>query len=171
MRKLRIALVAAAVLLALAQLVPVERTNPPVRAEVRAPPAVMAALRKSCWDCHSNETVWGWHTRIAPISWLVARDVAEGREHLNFSEWDALDARRLGKLARELPEEVLEGEMPMPVYLLAHPEARPTEAERAAIVGWGRTLGGGAAPPEGARDEGGEAHGRRDHEERGEHRR
>lgn len=139
-KKLRIALVAAVAVLALAQLVPVDRTNPPVESEVLAPPEVLAALRKSCWDCHSNETVWGWHTRIAPISWLVAHDVEEGREHLNFSRWSALGAEKLAKLAKKLPEEVEEGEMPMPIYLLAHPGAKPSEAEKAAIVGWGRGL-------------------------------
>jgi hypothetical protein len=144
-KKLRLALVAAVAALALAQAVPVERTNPPVESEVQAPPAVKAALRKSCWDCHSNETVWGWHTKIAPISWLVAHDVNEGREHLNFSRWNAVDGERRLKLARKLPEEVGEGEMPMPIYLLAHPDAKPTDAERAAIVAWGRTLGSVAA--------------------------
>lgn len=145
-KKLRIALVAAVAALALAQAVPVERTNPPVTAEVPAPPAVLAALKKSCWDCHSNETVWGWHTRIAPISWLAAHDVNEGREHLNFSRWDAMDAKRLEKLARKLPEEVEEGEMPTTLYVLAHPGAKPSDAERAAMAAWGR----GLASPVGA---------------------
>jgi hypothetical protein len=145
-KKLRIALVAVLAAFALAQAVPVERTNPPVVSEVQAPPAVLAALKKSCWDCHSNETVWGWHTKIAPISWLVAHDVNEGREHLNFSTWNAIGAEKLAKLAKKLPQEVEEGEMPMAIYLLAHPSAKPTEDEKAAIIGWGRSLGGGARP-------------------------
>lgn len=142
----RVALVVA-VALAAAQLVPVDRTNPPVESEVPAPPDVMAALRKSCWDCHSNETVWGWYTRVAPMSWLVAHDVKEGREHLNFSRWDAMDASRLAKLARELPEEVEEGEMPTTLYVLAHPGAKPSAAERAAMVAWGRGLASPAGAP------------------------
>jgi hypothetical protein len=146
-KKLRIALVAALAALALAQAVPVERTNPPVLSEVRAPPAVLAALKKSCWDCHSNETVWGWHTKIAPISWLVAHDVNEGREELNFSRWNAIGGEKLAKLAKKLPEEVEEGEMPPSLYVLAHPSAKPSDAERAAIIGWGRTLGTEAAAP------------------------
>jgi hypothetical protein len=143
----RIALVVVVAALAAAQLVPVERTNPPVESQVLAPPAVMAALKKSCWDCHSNETVWGWHTRIAPISWLAAHDVNEGREHLNFSRWDAMGAKRLEKLARELPVEVEEGEMPTALYVLAHPDARPSDADRAALVGWGRSLASAVAAP------------------------
>jgi hypothetical protein len=71
-------LVATAVFLAAIQLVPVARTNPPVEAVVAAPPEVKVLLRRACYDCHSNETVWGWHTYIAPISWLVAHDVSRG---------------------------------------------------------------------------------------------
>lgn len=144
-------LVVAALLFALIQLVPVKRTNPPVESEVGAPPEVKAILRKACWDCHSNETVWGWHTYVAPISWLTVHDVNEGREELNFSRWSALDAKRLAKIAKELPEEVGEGEMPPFLYFLAHPSAKPTDAERAALVAWGRSLGGGAPAGEGER--------------------
>jgi hypothetical protein len=145
MKKARLALVAALAALALAQAVPVKRTNPPVESAVDAPPAVLAALKKSCWDCHSNETVWGWHTKIAPISWLIASDVNEGREELNFSRWDAVDAKRRAELAKKIPEEVGEGDMPPLLYALAHPSAKPTDAEKAAITAWARTLG--AAPP------------------------
>ncbi len=67
------------------QLVPVDRTNPPVETEVPATVEVRSILRRACYDCHSNETVWPWYTRIAPISLLVARDVHEGREALNLS--------------------------------------------------------------------------------------
>ncbi len=141
MTKLRLALVLVVAALALAQAVPVDRTNPPVESTVSAPPEVAAALRKACFDCHSHETVWGWHTRIAPASWLVAHDVSEGREELNFSRWSALDAGRLQKLAKKIPEEVRDGDMPPFLYGLAHPEAKLTDAERKAIVDWAATLG------------------------------
>ncbi len=70
------------------QLVPVDRTNPPVETEVPATVEVRSILRRACYDCHSNETVWPWYSRIAPISWLVARDVREGREKVNLSTWN-----------------------------------------------------------------------------------
>src|SRR5512138_1767000 len=146
MKKVRLALVVLVAAVALAQAVPVNRANPPVEAVVDAPPAVLAALKKSCWDCHSNETVWGWHTKIAPISWLVASDVNEGREELNFSRWNAVDAKRRAELAKKIPEEVGEGDMPPLLYGLAHPSAKPTDAEKAAVVAWGRTLGTATAP-------------------------
>jgi len=156
-------LAAAVALFAAVQLVPVHRTNPPVEAEVDAPPEVKAILKKACWDCHSHETVWGWHTHVAPISWLAVHDVNEGREELNFSRWNAIDAKRLARIAKKLPEEVGEGDMPPPSYLLVHPSARPTGAERAALVAWGRSLAG---PPGGpgaeAEDGAGDRHGDRE---------
>ena len=70
------------VLLAI-QLVPVQRSNPPVEAEVPAPENVRTILRRACYDCHSNETVWPWYSRIAPVSFLVASDVHEARAKMN----------------------------------------------------------------------------------------
>ena len=142
-------LVASLALLAIlgaAQLVPVDRSNPAVESDVAAPAEVKAILRRACYDCHSHETVYGWHTRIAPVSWLVAHDVEEGREKMNLSRWSTLDAKRLAKLREELPEEVAEGEMPPWSYRLAHPEARLSGADRAALEAWGRSLGGGETP-------------------------
>jgi len=60
--------------------------------------------RRACFDCHSNETVWPWYSSIAPVSWLVQRDVDEGREKLNFSDWKGAGGER-GKRAEEIAEE------------------------------------------------------------------
>ena len=135
----RVLLVAVALLLAM-QLVPVARTGRP-GAVVRldAPAQVAEALRLACYDCHSQATVWPWYSRIAPVSWLVAHDVVEGREHLDFSTWDALGPRRKAKLLGEIAKDVEEGEMPPVLYRLAHPEARLDEATRHAMVTWARS--------------------------------
>jgi hypothetical protein len=101
----RIAL-ALLVLLLLIQLWPVERTNPPVSAPLEADPEVVAVLRAACYDCHSNETVWPWYSRVAPLSWQVAHHVEEGREELNFSEWGSYTA----ETRREFAEERLDGD-------------------------------------------------------------
>ena len=87
MKKLltRFALVLLVLLLA-AQLVPVERTNPPVKSEILAPTDVQAVLERSCFYCHSNRTRWPWYSRVAPASWFVARHVREAREDLNLTE-------------------------------------------------------------------------------------
>lgn len=123
-----IGVVAVVGLVLLIQLVPYGRdhSNPPVTHEAPwSSPQVRQIAARACYDCHSNETVWPWYSNIAPISWLLTRDVQEGRQHLNFSEW--------GRPIRE-PEEmssvVLEGEMPPIYYLPMHPSASLTGAEK-----------------------------------------
>ena len=117
------------------QFVPVERDNPPVTAGIAAtntPPEVLAILRRSCFDCHSNESVWPWYAYVAPVSWLVARDVEEGRAELNFSTWGEYDAVERASKASTAIEEIEEGKMPLPKYLRMHSEARlsPEDIDR-----------------------------------------
>jgi Haem-binding domain len=126
-----------AILLVAIQLVPVGRVNPPVVATVDAPPAVMAVLRRACFDCHSHETVWPLQSRVAPFSWLIAHDVKEGREELDLSRWSPEERKRA---AKGIPEEVEKKDMPPLLYVLAHPEARLTAAERATLADWARGL-------------------------------
>jgi hypothetical protein len=70
------------------QFIPVDTANLPVESDIPTSPAVKAVLRRACYDCHSHETVWPWYSRIAPMSWLLVRDVQEGRAELNFSTWN-----------------------------------------------------------------------------------
>ena len=129
------------VALAAMQFVPVDRTNPPVETEVPAPPAVREILRRACYDCHSNETVWPWYSRLAPISWLVARDVHEGREELNLSTWNQYTTKQQLKKLKKSWDEVAEGEMPPWMYLPPHPDARLSADDRAALRAWSRSMG------------------------------
>ncbi|HEU5321850.1 MAG TPA: heme-binding domain-containing protein, partial [Methylomirabilota bacterium] len=99
-----------ALALAAIQLVPYGRdhTNPPVTREPGWDrPQTRALAVRACFDCHSNQTVWPWYSSLAPVSWLLQRDVDEGRRALNFSEWD----RRQGE-AHESAKTVRKGEMP-----------------------------------------------------------
>ncbi len=116
------------------QLIPVDRSNPPVVSDLDAPIEVKAILKRSCYDCHSNEVNWPWYGYVAPVSWLVAHDVEEGREELNFSEWSqyAGDA----EMKEEIVEEITEGEMPLPIYLITHPNASVTEQELVVLKQW-----------------------------------
>ncbi|MBE2251949.1 MAG: heme-binding domain-containing protein [Myxococcus sp.] len=116
----------------LIQLVPYGRdhTNPPVRAEPSwASPEVRALAVRACFDCHSNESKWPWYSHVAPVSWLVAHHVEDGRKHLNFSQWDEKQ-----KHAKDAAEVVREGEMPMKGYVLMHAEAKLTDAEKQQLV-------------------------------------
>jgi hypothetical protein len=97
---------------------------------------VAAILRKSCYDCHSNETVYPWYSHIAPSSWLVAKDIREGREELNFSEWENYDMMKKLGLLDDISIAVREGEMPMKIYLPLHPSAKLDDAQRDLIIAW-----------------------------------
>jgi mono/diheme cytochrome c family protein len=137
-------------------------TNPPVVQEpVWDSPETRALAERACFDCHSNETVWPWYSNVAPLSWMVQDHVDEGREVLNFSEWN-----RPYDEAHEAGEEVGEGEMPMPGYVWLHPEANLTDAERDALIrGLDATLGG-----EGGEEGGGEGgHGGEGDDDDGDH--
>lgn len=123
-------------LLVAIQLVPVDRSNPSVEVEVPAPETVRAILRRACYDCHSNETVWPWYSRVAPVSWLIARDVRKGREELNFSTWNRISPRQQAKRLQESAEEVAEGEMPPWFYVCIHRDARLTAEDRSALRNW-----------------------------------
>ena len=135
----------AAVLLAFAaiQLIPVDRSNPPVEEEVPAPDDVRAVLRRACYDCHSNETVWPWYSRIAPVSWIIAHDVEEGREALNFSTWNRIGTKAQLEAMHESWEEAAEGEMPPWFYLPPHPDARLSPEDLRLLRAWSLSAGRG----------------------------
>jgi hypothetical protein len=122
-------LVALAALFLLIQIVPYGRDheNPPVTQEVKWDSARTRELAVgACYDCHSNLTEWPWYSNVAPVSWLVYSDVREGRDKLNFSEWD----RPQGEEGDEAAEAVREGSMPPLQYKPLHPAGRLSDAER-----------------------------------------
>ena len=135
-------------LLLVTQLVPYGRdhSNPRVTGEPQwNAPATRALAERACFDCHSNQTHWPWYSHVAPISWLVQHDVREGRAVLNFSEWT-----RAYEEAQESGDTVRDREMPPRSYLLLHPRARLSAAERQQLAsGLDATLG---APRASARD-------------------
>jgi len=104
------------------------------------PDEIEQILRTSCYDCHSNETKYPWYAYIAPVSWLVVRDVNKGRNDLNFSEWDSLKSRDKIKLLDEIAEEVDEGNMPMPIYTITHGEASLDDGQKKILVGWTKEM-------------------------------
>jgi len=152
------------VLLVIAQLVPFPPAeNPPVGEEVPAPPEVRTILRTSCYDCHSNETVWPWYSNVIPTKWLVRNHVREGRGHLNFSTWEVYPPERAARRLEEVVEMVEEGEMPLGSYVRMHPGAELTSEEAARLMDWARSLrgaprAGGEEEPRMEGQEGGEGH-------------
>ena len=118
------------------QFIPVNKTNPPVTAGLNAPAELMSDFKKSCYDCHSHETVWPWYSNIVPVSLLIINDVNEGRGHLNFSEWENLSRKNKAKLKEEIWEEIEKGGMPLGKYILLHPEAELNQKDKDLIKEW-----------------------------------
>jgi len=135
-RRLRAALGALAGLLVVVQGFRIDRTNPPVEQDVAAPASVEALLRRACYNCHSHETVWPWYSHVAPVSWLLAHDVSEGRRELNFSTWAAYPAAKKVRKLRKSADEVAKRKMPPWYYALVHPEARLADGEREMLRAW-----------------------------------
>jgi hypothetical protein len=104
--------------------------NPPVVQEPAWDSMQTRELAKrACFDCHSNETVWPWYSRVIPAAWLIRRDVSEGRSKLNFSDW------RPGEMeVEELNEVIAEGEMPPFYYVMMHPTAKMSQAEKETLA-------------------------------------
>ncbi len=132
--------IAVIALFVIAQIIPYghDHTNPPVVSEPAwDSPQTRALAQRACFDCHSNEVIWPVYSNVAPASWLVARDVEEGRSYLNFSDWGATR----GELD-DVPRVVQSGEMPPAQYLLIHKTARLTADEKLQLAqGLAKTLG------------------------------
>jgi hypothetical protein len=101
-------------------------------------PATRDLAVRACFDCHSNQTAWPWYSNIAPMSWLIQHDVQQGRAQLNFSQWGA---SRRG--AGEAGEQIQRGAMPQWYYVMLHPSAGLSDAEKQALIQGLSKLGGG----------------------------
>ena len=105
---------------------------------VVVPGSVDSLLRRSCYDCHSDDTRWPWYAQVAPVSWLITDDVRHGRSNLDFSRWSMDTVReptpqqRFHWMCRDVRRDI----MPPRIYLLAHPHARLTETNKNVLCAW-----------------------------------
>ena len=139
-KKLKWIFAALAVAFVLLQFTNPPRTNPPAVNDLMAasapPPHVAAMLRAACYDCHSGETRWPWYSRVAPMSWQIAKDVDDGRANLNLSDWPSENSKRATKKLEDMSEQIGYGEMPPKKYTLIHADARLTEGQRKELTDW-----------------------------------
>ena len=107
--------------------------------EVTVPDSVMKILKHSCFDCHSNKTVYPWYSEINPVGWWLNHHINEGKDELNFSEFASYSPTRKQKKLEKIADEVKEGKMPLESYTWIHKDAILTEQQIAAIVNWANT--------------------------------
>ena len=142
-KRLRQAAVVFIVVFAAAQLIRPEHANPAtdaartIQAHAGTTRELAAVLDRSCRDCHSNNTVWPWYTQIAPLSWLMAQAVSEGRNALNFSEWAGYQPAQQRLLLAMSCEDATNGKMPG-AYTMLRPETRLSPLDVETICGAAR---------------------------------
>ena len=114
-----------------------EKTNPKVdkALEIKAPENVMKLFKRSCYDCHSNETKWPWWSYVAPASWSISDDVKGGRAALNFSIWKKYSPKKQQQEKIDIYRTVA-GPMPLPQYTWLHKHTKLTKDEIKTIREW-----------------------------------
>ena len=100
------------------------------------PEDVRAIVQTSCYDCHSNTTRYPWYSEIQPVGWWLGKHVAQGKRELNFSEFAGYRLRRQYMKFEKIGDQVSEGEMPLPSYLIIHTEARLSPEAKERIISW-----------------------------------
>ena len=139
-RVLKIAgLILLAVFLAI-QFIPINKVNPPVdeslnlvSTEIISPEA-QELLKNACYDCHSNESKYPWYSNVAPVSFVLENHIVEGREELNFSEYQSYTAKRKDHKLEEVIEALNDGWMPLDEYVWLHGEADLTKEQRTMLA-------------------------------------
>ena len=124
----------------LLQVLPVNRTNPISKETedflliTQAPSDIATIVKSSCYDCHSNHTVWPWYSYVAPVSWVVSGHVEEGRKELNFSEWTDYEFKRKDHKLEECVEALEDGWMPEEGYIKMHEKANLSQKQRELLI-------------------------------------
>ncbi|MDP9112331.1 MAG: heme-binding domain-containing protein [Acidobacteriota bacterium] len=111
-------------------------TDQPILREAQIDPATLAVLQRACQNCHSQQTEWPWYSHIAPMSWMIARDVQQARSHMNLSHWQHYSVEDRLQLLSAIGSAVRNRQMPLERYVILHPEARLTASERQQIYRW-----------------------------------
>jgi cytochrome c len=110
----------------------------PIMAHSSVPPDVRATLEAKCADCHSMQTRPYIYGRFAPVSWLMERDILEGRRQMNLSSWETYSADQQLTFEAKIVREMKVREMPLPQYRMIHWNARITDADILAFTRWER---------------------------------
>ena len=100
------------------------------------PSDVKSILQKACNDCHSNNTVYPWYSKLQPVDWWLDKHVRNGKKHLNFDEYTNKSLRYQYHKMEETVDMVKEGEMPLNSYTWTHKDAILTDVEKSAIINW-----------------------------------
>ena len=104
------------------------------------PGKVYESLRRSCYDCHSSETVYPWYSQIQPVGWWLQDHIDEGKRALNFSDFASYSVKKQRRKLDEMIEMVKGEQMPLPSYLWIHRDARLNPDQRKIMIEWARSI-------------------------------
>ncbi|MEO7047023.1 MAG: heme-binding domain-containing protein [Ferruginibacter sp.] len=104
------------------------------------PDSVQAILKASCYDCHSNNTVYPWYSKLQPVSWWLNDHIVEGKKELNFSEFASYPLKRQYKKLKKINDEVKGGDMPLSSYTFIHRYAKLDDNQKSSIANWVNAL-------------------------------
>ena len=105
-----------------------------------APADIAEIVKTACYDCHSNNTNYPWYNNVAPVSYWINHHIEEGKEHMNFSDWDSYPQKKAAHKLDEFFEEVEEGEMPLKAYTIINGEAKLTSENKEKLLPWVKIL-------------------------------
>ncbi len=139
MKKILIGLL---VVLVAIQFFQIDKTNPVADEKLdflvmnNTSPEIATQIKASCYDCHSNQSVYPAYTYVQPVGWFVKNHIEEGKEHLNFSEFGNYSAKKQAHKLEESYEMIEKGEMPLSSYTIIHKEAVLDEAQQTALISY-----------------------------------
>jgi hypothetical protein len=101
-----------------------------------ASPEIARLVERACQNCHSERTEWPWYSYVAPMSWMIEKDVSNARTHMNLSRWQDYTVEQQIDLLTRLAVEVRNRKMPLPRYLKMHSEARLSAEDVQQFYSW-----------------------------------
>ena len=104
------------------------------------PANVQQILKRSCYDCHSNNTDYPWYASIQPVAMWLGDHIEKGKNELNFSEFSNYSLRRQYRKLEEIDEEISEDHMPLPSYTFIHTDSKLSESDKITIRQWVTSL-------------------------------
>jgi hypothetical protein len=101
-----------------------------------APKNIKNTFQTSCYDCHSNNTLYPWYNKVQPVAWLLENHIEEGKAELNFSEWDLYSDRRKKSKLKSIISQIEDNEMPLSSYTIIHKNANLSNQQKSEIIDW-----------------------------------
>lgn len=111
-----------------------------ISATLSVPQDIQNILHTSCYDCHSNNTMYPWYAEVQPVGWFLNNHIQGAKRELNFSEFAAYRLRRKIIKLQQIAEQVTEDEMPLPSYLIIHTYAKLSQEQKHRLVTWATTM-------------------------------